>query len=78
MHFAKISALWLGTASVGAYAQSQSPGEAVILAIDSVTFKSQDNLEVANNITEDNALELGGVSVFTSRHQSDTDKTRSW
>lgn len=51
----------MGAANISVAAQALSPGEGIILAIDAVTFLSQDNLEVAQNIAEDNALELAGV-----------------
>ncbi|KAF2158836.1 hypothetical protein M409DRAFT_30708 [Zasmidium cellare ATCC 36951] len=63
MHVAKLLACLIGTSSISVTAQSLSPGEGIILAIDSVTFLSQDNLERAQNLTEENALEIGGEIV---------------
>ncbi|KAK4495179.1 hypothetical protein PRZ48_013506 [Zasmidium cellare] len=63
MHFSKLLAFYMSAASIHAAAQSLSPGEGIILAIDSVTFLSQNNLERAQNLTEENALEVGGEIV---------------
>lgn len=62
MHFAKAFGLLIATASVSTLAQpSLTPGEALVVIIDGVTCLSQATLEVAQNITKENAVELGGV-----------------
>lgn len=61
MQLSKITIAATGLLTGMAQAQSSSPGEAIISAIDQVTGLSLLNLEVALNITADNAIDLGGV-----------------